>query len=453
MNASMSTVDNDQARLKVSIIARLLAALAYSVPAVGGAASSLLLTNLFRELRTSETAGIAAVMNGMKGASLPVTVSFYLGALLGVVVIMVLVVRMFIRTATASPPFWFFAIGGILSLIPALLFWKAERLVIEVLSPGSSIATAGVAGVANDLSRLLQISIVAAPIILFALVVLSVLPFRSRPKPKWGSLIVTMLIAMLFAGSAIAIPFLIDGPKRKNEMVSLPANIRGAESDYNIDKETSVVITLTADNELYRRQSSEDHDRAKSTDSVVSKDQLTPAIESALENKTPDKRIVYFKCDVNASYENVLQVFDAIRKADGDKVGLVVLGQKDVEDPYQVAPLDLEVRLPAEPSVNDAMVKPNPLTLVVSLGKDGRLALNGDNMGVLSDTSKLIDKLSLVFKERENNGVFRENSNEIEKTVFIKVPRSAKYSDFIRLVEAVKISGAEPIGIQIDDVE
>ena len=452
MNASMSTVDNDQSRLKVSIITRLLAGLAYSVPAIGGAASSFLLMNLFRELRTSETAGIAAVMNGMKGASLPVTVSFYLAALLGVVVVIVLVIRMFVRTATASPPFWFFAIGGVLSLIPALSFWKAELLVIEVLSPGSAIATAGVAGVANDLSRLLQISIVAAPIILFVLVVLSVLPFSSRPKPKWGSLIVTIVIAMMFLGTAVAIPFLIDGPKRKQEMVSLPADVRGADSDRNVDKETSVVITLTADNKLYRRQGSGDPDRAHATDTLISKDQLTNVIGSGLENKSPDNRIVYFKCDVNASYENVLQVFEAIRKADGDKVGLVVIGQKDDEDPYQITPLDFEVNLPPAPSEKDAMLKPNPLILVASLGKDGRLALNGDNMGVLSDTGKLIDKLSLVFKERENNGVFREGSNEIEKAVFIKVPRSGRYGDFVKLVEAVKLSGADPIVIQIDDV-
>ena len=57
-----------------------------------------------------------------------------------------------------------------------------------------------------------------------------------------------------------------------------------------------------------------------------------------------------------------------------------------------------------------------------------------------------------VFKDREYNGVFREGTNEIEKTVFLKVSKSSKYGDFIKLVEAVKVAGTEPIGIQIDDL-
>jgi biopolymer transport protein ExbD len=70
----------------------------------------------------------------------------------------------------------------------------------------------------------------------------------------------------------------------------------------------------------------------------------------------------------------------------------------------------------------------------------------------MSDHKKLDDRLREVFKERGNNGVFREGTNEVEKTVYLKVPKSAKYGDFIKLVEVVKGSGAEPIGIQIDDV-
>jgi biopolymer transport protein ExbD len=283
--------------------------------------------------------------------------------------------------------------------------------------------------------------------------VLAVLPFRSRPRPKWGSLVVTVFIAIVFIGTAIAIPFLIDGPKRKNEMVSLPAIVRGADADSNVDKETSVVITLTLDNKLYRRQSSEDPSRAQSTDAPISRDQLASTIEAGLANKSPDNRIVYFKCDAGASYENVLQVFEAIRNADADKVGLVVIGKKDEDDQYQITPLEYEVHLPAMPSENDELVKPNPLTLVVKVEKNGGLTLNNDDTGSISNTGKLTDRLGSIFKLREANGVFREESNEIEKTVTVKAPRSSKYGDFIKVIEAVKLSGAAPIVIQIDDLE
>src|SRR6185436_287672 len=159
----------------------------------------------------------------------------------------------------------------------------------------------------------------------------------------------------------------------------------------------------------------------------------------------------YFKCDVNASYENVLPVFDAIRKAGVDKVALVVVGEKNADDPYQIAPLSFEVSLPAPPG-RSVMLRPNPLTLIAVLGKDGKLLLNNDDMGTVPSPQKLENTLHDIFKAREYNGVFREGTNEVEKTVFLKAARSSKYGDFIKLVEAVKGSGAQPIGIQLDDV-
>jgi biopolymer transport protein ExbD len=450
MTASVMNVNGDETRLRVSVIARLITALAYTIPAIGGAAGSFILMNVFRSLRTAETAGISSVMKGMEEAALPVTVSLYLAALFGVAVVIVLAILMFVRTTTDSPPFWFYVVGGILCLIPAMLFWKAQLLVIEVLSPGSPLQTAGVSGVAADLSRLLLVSIAAAPIVFIVLVVLSVLPFRSRSGRKWGGLFAAIVITTVFAGAAIAVPFLIDGPKRKKEMVSLPADVPGADSDHNIDKETSVVITLTSDNKLYRRSGRDSTDHIGAADTVISNQDLPQALERGLEGKTPDQRIVYFKCDTNASYENVLQVLQTIRNADVDEVGLVVIGEKNENDPYQISPEDFEVRLPAEVK-QSANVRPNPLLLLARLDSNGRLALNYENLGTFADSSILKDRLSEVFKEREGNGVFREGTNEVEKTVFLQLPKSSKYGDLIKLVEALKLSGADPIMIQIDD--
>ena len=449
MNASISNTQDNKPRLKVSIIARLIGALAYTIPAIGGALSSILLMKMFQALRTSESAGISAVMAGMKEASLPAIVSLYLAALFGFVVIVVLVVRIIVQTKTASPPIWFFVIGGILCLLPAGLFWKAELLVLEVLSPGSSIGAGGIGGVAADLSRLLMLSVIAAPIVFIVLVVASVLPLSSRSKKKWSSLIGATAIEILLIAVAIAIPFLIDGPKRKNEIVNLPANVEYADSDADIGKESSMILTLTSDNKLYDRQKQ----GAERTGSIINKEELPEKLAEFFETKTPDKRIVYFKADIDTSYENVLQVFDGIRKADVDKAGLVVIGKKDESDQYQIEPLMFEVKLPAplDETDNDP-VKPNPLMLVATLEKDGKLRLNNDEMGTVTDPKKLVDKLREIFKLRENNGVFAEGTNEIEKTIFLRVSKSTKYGDFIKLVEAVKGAGSQPVGIQIDDV-
>ena len=453
MDASILNAEENQNRLRVSFTARLIAAVAFTIPAIGGALSSILLMNMFRALREAESAGMGAVMAGMKEAALPVLGSLYLAAICGFVMIVVLVVRMIVQTKTASPPFWFFVLGGILCFVPAALFWKAQLVILEVLSPGSSIGAGGIGGVGADISLLLLVSVIAAPVVFIILLVASVVPFSSRAGSKWGSLVVATVIAFSFVATAIAIPFLIDGPRRKNEIVNLPTNVKYADQDSDIEKDTAMVLTLTADNKLFERQSRDVNDRVERSENVITVQELHGRIARSMEGKTPDKRIVYFKCDINASNENVLQVFDTIRKADIDKIGLVVVGEKNEDDPYQTAPLMFDVRLPASLDQTDgASSKPNPLTLVAMLEIDGKLKLNNEDMGTISDSKKLETLLASVFKEREYNGVFREGTNEIEKTVFLEVSKSSKYGDLIKLVQAVKVTGAEPIGIQIDDI-
>jgi biopolymer transport protein ExbD len=61
--------------------------------------------------------------------------------------------------------------------------------------------------------------------------------------------------------------------------------------------------------------------------------------------------------------------------------------------------------------------------------------------------------LTEIFQGRDANGVFREGTNEVEKTVFIKSPRSVRYGDVVKVIDAVKMAGAQPIGLQIDDLQ
>ena len=117
-------------------------------------------------------------------------------------------------------------------------------------------------------------------------------------------------------------------------------------------------------------------------------------------------------------------------------------------------PSRFEAKVPAEPKdQQNVNVKPNPLTLVVAISKETKgITLNNEPFGDVSDTDKLSNKLREVFKERENGGVFREGSNEIEKTIFIKSPKSVRYGDVVRIIDAAKAAGASPIGLQIDDL-
>lgn len=118
-------------------------------------------------------------------------------------------------------------------------------------------------------------------------------------------------------------------------------------------------------------------------------------------------------------------------------------------------PSRFQAQVPAEPKEEEqqSKPKPNPLTLVISInGPEKKLKLNQDEMGDVTDPSGVANALSQIFKERETNGVFKEGTNEVEKTVFIKAPRLVKYGEVVKVIDAVKGAGASPIGLQIDDL-
>jgi biopolymer transport protein ExbD len=118
-------------------------------------------------------------------------------------------------------------------------------------------------------------------------------------------------------------------------------------------------------------------------------------------------------------------------------------------------PARFETKVPAEPKDEEKnmVVKPNPLTLVVSVATDLKVKLNKDEFGDTSDTSELGNKLLSIFKERESNLVYKEGTNEIEKTVFVKAPKAVKYGEVVKLIDAIKLAGATPVGLQIDDLQ
>jgi biopolymer transport protein ExbD len=78
--------------------------------------------------------------------------------------------------------------------------------------------------------------------------------------------------------------------------------------------------------------------------------------------------------------------------------------------------------------------------------------LNSEDVGNVTDTTQLQDRLRQIFKDRQEQGTFREGTNEVEKTLFIKAPRSLKYGDVVKVIDGLKVAGAQPIGLQVDDL-
>jgi biopolymer transport protein ExbD len=116
-------------------------------------------------------------------------------------------------------------------------------------------------------------------------------------------------------------------------------------------------------------------------------------------------------------------------------------------------PTAFKAKVPAQPQ-SEANLPPHPNTLLVSIKSDFSLELNREtNFGTIEDAAALVESLQAEFGKRERDGNFRPGTNEIEKTVFIKAPKNLNYGSVAKVVDAVKLSGANPIGLQIDDLD
>jgi biopolymer transport protein ExbD len=118
-------------------------------------------------------------------------------------------------------------------------------------------------------------------------------------------------------------------------------------------------------------------------------------------------------------------------------------------------------KVPSKPDRNDRVEAP-PLGLVVTIKSDRSLMLNRtSDVGSVYDTSKLSNMLVDVFQQRLKNHAYSDQLRDridlpeemrIERTVFIKAPRSIPYADVMRVLDGIKGAGANPVGLQIDDL-
>jgi len=103
--------------------------------------------------------------------------------------------------------------------------------------------------------------------------------------------------------------------------VNLPRDMISPDEDADIAKDTSVIIAIPDNNNFY-----------------IGKEQfpltaLGDKIKRLMENKTPEKRIVYIKSGVDVDYGKVVEAIDTIRKQDIDKIGLVADKKKGDSQP------------------------------------------------------------------------------------------------------------------------
>jgi biopolymer transport protein ExbD len=151
-------------------------------------------------------------------------------------------------------------------------------------------------------------------------------------------------------------------------------------------------------------------------------------------------------------YINVTPLIDVL---------LVVLIIFMVVTPLKPSSFKADVPTQRDPNEDVSKLKPNPLTLVVSISTDLQIKLNQESMGSVNDTSALAAKLQQTFSQRREQHAYKvgmetatnvPEDQRIEKTVFVKAPRALHYGDVVKVIDAIKGAGASPVGLQVDDL-
>ncbi len=178
---------------RVSILARVAPALSYALPALGAAISALMLINVFRAMRNAEAAGFGAVSAAIREANLPVVVTLYLGVILGFIGVGIALVRMFTTITTVTPSAWYFLIIGIAGLLPIVLLWEAQSLLLGVLFGRSA---GGVVEVARQVTLLSMMTTLLGTVSILIMLVSAFVPLPRilHAKRKWAPVVVLLLM-------------------------------------------------------------------------------------------------------------------------------------------------------------------------------------------------------------------------------------------------------------------
>ncbi|MBK7393161.1 MAG: biopolymer transporter ExbD [Chloracidobacterium sp.] len=124
-------------------------------------------------------------------------------------------------------------------------------------------------------------------------------------------------------------------------------------------------------------------------------------------------------------------------------------------------PSSFKTKVPSEP-INNPDVRDNPNTLIVVVNADSTMSLNQTSAGTTNESAALVTLLKDAFAARIANGNVsasfgddpnRPTSDHIERTVFIKAPKTISYGSVARVVDAAKLAGAYPISLQIDRLD
>ena len=223
--------------------------------------------------------------------------------------------------------------------------------------------------------------------------------------------------------------------KDGNDMQSIP-EIKDFAFVVELDKNANVTVKI---------QKTEDSEFL--TDSLSNKNltDFFTAFTTMQGNKASSKiknsldPIVIIKADNSLNFGKIIEVIKSLRVSPNQRIKLQISG-------------NFYVAIPKLPDKNDYLLKPSPFTLLVTLQDNLQILLNRDDYGSFQNTVSLKKVLIEIFNDREKRGVYSDETNEVERKVFVTAPLFIKFGDVIKLIQSIAETGASPIVLQIEEI-
>ena len=119
-----------------------------------------------------------------------------------------------------------------------------------------------------------------------------------------------------------------------------------------------------------------------------------------------------------------------------------------------------------EPPLDDDKIVLSSRTLIVDVSRDSKVTLiRGDEVvaeGSVGDTGAVAARLAREWDSRKAASRWKAEleyrsdlppDQRIERTVFVKAPRSIAYGEVAKVIDGIKGAGASPVGLQIDALD
>lgn len=273
-----------------------------------------------------------------------------------------------------------------------------------------------------------------------------------QPPLRSFNLMIVMPVLALAAISCSQFKQIV-APNKQSDAVntfnfSIPADRQNSFEDPPASRHDALTILVNGEGEIRLGEIASE---------PVALSALADRVNAFAAGKSEYKKKIFIAAAATAPSQTIINIINELRKCDIKRIGLLTrtrtkseLSEKEIAE-YDLSLGDIsapdrvfEVDLTAKSYSED---KPNPLTLVVNAGSSGTTL----NSQPVSDKA-LSSKLTEIFKSREENGLLREGTNEVEKTVLFKLDASEQkqYADIVGIVDILKGAGSSPI-VLIDD--